>query len=180
MPDYTRWLNDATGSHDADLFDGLYVELKRIAAGKLAMERQGQTLDATALVHEAWLRLQKSSPEQWRDRKQFYHAAAEAMRRILVEAARRRLAVKRGGGLSEVPLDECDPPAPVADERLLEIHDALDQLAAEDPLKARIVNMRYFGGLGNDEIAVLLELNEKTIRRHWILAKIWLYRAMKR
>jgi RNA polymerase sigma factor (TIGR02999 family) len=178
MPDYTRVLNAATASGDEDLFAGLYVELKKIAAGRMAAERQGGTLDATALVHEAWLRLQNTAPERWRDRKQFFAAAAEAMRRILVESARRRMAAKRGGGESPVPLDGLDIPAPVADERLLGIHEVLDRLEAEDEIKARIVKLRFFSGMEHDEIAALLEVNEKTVRRHWALAKVWLYRAI--
>jgi RNA polymerase sigma factor (TIGR02999 family) len=180
MFDYTRWLNASTDSGEDDLFAGLYAELKKIAAGRMAIERQGGTLDATALVHEAWLRLQKSAPEKWRDRKQFFAAAAEAMRRILVESARRRLAAKRGAGEDAVPLDGLDLPSPVADERLLGIHEVLDQLALEDELKAHIVKLRFFGGMNHDEIAALLEVNEKTVRRHWSLAKIWLYRAMNK
>ena len=180
MPDYTRLLNASTVSNDNELFAGLYAELKKIAAGRMAAERQGGTIDATALVHEAWLRLQKSSPEQWRDRKQFFAAAAEAMRRILVESARRRMAAKRGGGEAAVPLDGIDLPAPVNDERLLGIHEVLGQLEAEDEIKARIVKLRFFSGMNHDEIAALLEVNEKTVRRHWELAKVWLYRAMEK
>jgi RNA polymerase sigma factor (TIGR02999 family) len=178
MSDYTRLLNGSSASGDDDLFASLYAELKKIAAGRMAAERQGGTLDATALVHEAWLRLQHSAPEQWRDRKQFFAAAAEAMRRILVEAARRRMASKRGGGEGAVPLDGLDLPAPVADERLLGIHEVLDQLEAEDEIKARIVKLRFFSGMNHDEIAALLGLNEKTVRRHWALAKVWLYQQI--
>ena len=178
MPDYTRLLNASTASSDNDLFAGLYAELKKIAAGRMAAECQGGTLDATALVHEAWLRLQKSAPEKWRDRKQFFAAAAEAMRRILVESARRRMAAKRGGGEACVPLEGLDLPAPVADERLLGIHEVLDRLEAEDELKAQIVKLRFFSGMNHDEIAALLEVNEKTVRRHWALAKVWLYQQI--
>ncbi len=178
-PDYTRLLNASTVSNNGDLFAGLYAELKKIAAGRMAVERKDQSLNATALVHEAWLRLQKSAPEQWRDRKQFFAAAAEAMRRILVEAARRRIAVKRGGGEAHVPLDGLDLPAPVADERLLGIHEVLDELEAEDEIKARIVKLRFFSGMNYDEIAALLEVNEKTVRRHWALAKLWLYQQIE-
>lgn len=181
MPDYTRLLNASTASSDNDRFAGLYAELKKIAAGRMALECQDRTLDATALVHEAWLRLQKSAPESWRDRKQFFAAAAEAMRRILVESARRRLAVKRGGGEDAVPLDRLpDLPTPAADERLLGIHEVLDQLEAEDEIKARIVKLRFFSGLNHDEIAALLEVNEKTVRRHWALAKVWLFQAIEK
>jgi RNA polymerase sigma factor (TIGR02999 family) len=177
-PDYTRLLNASTASSDNDLFAGLYAELKKIAAGRMAAERQGGTLDATALVHEAWLRLQNTAPEQWRDRKQFFAAAAEAMRRILVEAARRRIAAKRGGGEGVVPLDGIDLPAPVADEHLLDIHEVLARLEAEDEIKARIVKLRFFSGMNHDEIAALLGINEKTVRRHWSLAKVWLYQEI--
>jgi len=178
-PEYTRLLNaSAQSGGDAD-FAGLYAEMKNIAAGRMAAERPGGTLNATALVHEAWLRLQKSRPEHWRDRKQFFAAAAEAMRRILVEAARRRLASKRGSGKAAVPLDELDLPAPANDERILEINEVLDQLEAHDELKARIVKLRFFSGMNHDEIAALLDVNEKTIRRHWALAKVWLFQAIE-
>lgn len=180
MPDYTQWLN-ASGSSaiDNDLVPVLYGELKRIAASRMALEGQGHTLNTTALVHEAWLRVQKSCPEEWRDRGQFFGAMAEAMRRILVEAARRRNAAKRGGGESDIPLDGLDLHGTVIDERLLEIHEVLDRLEAEDPTKAQIVKLRFFSGMSNDEIASLLEISEKTVRRHWALAKVWLYRAIE-
>ena len=179
MSDYTRWLNASAASRDEEMFAGLYAELHRIARGRMAAERPGQTLDATALVHEAWLRLQKSAPEEWRDRKQFYGAAAEAMRRILVEAARRRMAAKRGEGEVAVPLDEALPvPAPMPDERLLGVHEVLDQLEEEDEMKARIVKLRFFGGMNHGEIAALLEVSEVTVRRHWAVAKVWLYDAL--
>ena len=145
----------------------------------MAMERPGMTLNTTALVHEVWLRLEKSSPDQWRDRAQFFGAAAEAMRRILVEAARRRLSAKRGGGAEIVRLDGPDSGEIAEDRRLLGVHEVLDALEAEDPLKARIVKLRFFSGLENQEIAALLEVNGKTVRRHWELAKIWLYRAIR-
>lgn len=180
MSDLTRWLNASTASRDDEMFAVLYAELHKIARGRMASERDGQTLDATGLVHEAWLRLEKSAPEEWRDRKQFYAAAAEAMRRILVDAARRRLAAKRGGGQEPIPLeDEMPVPAPVADERLLGIHEVLDELEREDELEARIVKLRFFGGMTHAEIAALLEISERTVERHWALAKLWLYRALK-
>lgn len=179
MEDVTHWLNASTSSQDEEVFAGLYEELHRIARGKMAMERPGHTLSSTALVHEAWLRLQKSAPEKWRDRKQFYAAAAEAMRRILVESARRRLAAKRGGEAEVVPLDDSlAVAAPLPDERLIGVHEVLDELEKEDELKARIVKMRFFGGLKHDEIAALLEVSQPTVRRHWTLAKMWLYDAM--
>lgn len=178
MPDYTRLLNDAPGSQDGELFAGLYAELQQIARGRMVMERPGQTLNATALVNEAWLRLQKSSPGQWRDRRQFYAAASEAMRRILIEAARRRLADKRGAGVEAVLLDGLNLQSKTPDQRLLDIHEVLDELEKEDETKARIVKLRFFSGMNHNEIAALLEVSEKTVRRHWALAKVWLYRAM--
>lgn len=179
MEDVTRWLNASTDCQDGELFAGLYGELKNIARARMAGERPGHTLGATALVHEAWLRLEKSAPEQWRDRRQFYAAAAEAMRRILVESARRRLAAKRGGAAVVVSADEIDLPAPLPDERLLAVHEALERLEEEDEEKARIVKLRFFGGMKNDEIAALLEVNEKTVRRHWTMAKVRLFRALE-
>ncbi|MEZ5327965.1 MAG: ECF-type sigma factor [Verrucomicrobiales bacterium] len=181
MSDITRWLNASPTSRDEEMFAGLYVELHKIARGRMASERSGQTLDATALVHEAWLRLEKSAPEEWRDRTQFYAAAAEAMRRILVDAARRRLAAKRGEGAQAACLDDgLLIPAPMADERLLEVHEILDQLEKEHPLDAQIVKLRFFGGLKQDEIAALLEVSEKTVQRHWIMAKTWLYQVLQK
>lgn len=161
-----------------DLVKQIYVELKRVARGRLAMERHGLTLNTTALVHEVWLRLEKSSPDQWRDRAQFFAAAAEAMRRILVEAARHRLAAKRGGGVEVVRLDDPEAAEIAEDRGLLGIHEVLDALEAEDPMKAQIVKLRFFSGLENREIGALLDVNEKTVRRHWELAKVWLYRAI--
>lgn len=133
-------------------------------------------------MHEAWLRLERSASRQWRDRAEFYGFAAEAMRRILVESARRRLSAKRGGGAAKVPLEENDLPvtSPLPDDRLLEVHEVLDQLEAEDEIKARIVKLHFFGGMNHSEIAALLEVNEKTIRRHWEIAKVWLYRSLEK
>ncbi len=177
--DFTRWLNASTESRDDELFAGLYTELKRIAGARMAGERSDHTLNATALVHEAWLRLEKTAPDQWRDRKHFFAAVSEAMRRILVEAARRRLAAKRGGNKATIPEDEVNILAPIPDDRLLAVHEVLDQMEQEDEMKARIVKLRFFGGMNNDEIAALLEVNEKTVRRHWTVAKVWLYRALE-
>ncbi len=179
MTDYTRWLNNSDQTRDHEVFAGLYAELRRIARSKMAGEKQGGTLDTHGLIHEAWLRLEKSAPEQWRDRKQFYAAASEAMRRILVDAARRRLAAKRGGGEGAVPLDDELPvAAPMEDERLLDVNEALDRLEVEFPMDAQIVKLRFFSGLGNEEIATLLEVSERTVERHWKLAKVWLYREL--
>ncbi len=182
MADHTRWLNDSPDARDAEQFAALYEELKKIARSRMRNERAGHTLGATALVHEAWLRLERDAPRQWRDRAEFYGFAAEAMRRILVESARRRLSAKRGGGESSAPLEDNDLPvtSTLPDDRLLEIHEVLDQLDEEDEIKARIVKLRFFGGMTHAEIAALLEVNEKTVRRHWEMARVWLYRALEK
>ncbi|NIP93805.1 MAG: sigma-70 family RNA polymerase sigma factor [Akkermansiaceae bacterium] len=180
MSDYTRWLNGDSDLHDGEMFGALYDELKKIARSRMRGERAGHTLDATALVHEAWLRLEKSAPEHWRDRREFFALAAEAMRRILVESARRRLTRKRGGGAEAVPLEEFNLPVTPAlpDDRLLEVHEVLDRLEVENEMDARIVKLRFFGGMTTAEIAALLEVSEMTVQRHWAAAKVWLYRAL--
>jgi RNA polymerase sigma factor (TIGR02999 family) len=180
MTDQTQWLNASPDSRHGEMFGVLYEELKKIARSRMRGESASHTLCATALVHEAWLRLERSSPREWRNRGEFYGMAAEAMRRILVESARRRLARKRGSGVEDLPLEEWNLPVTTGlpDDRLLEVHEVLDRLEAEDETKARIVKLRFFGGLNHDEIAALLGVNEKTVRRHWMVTKIWLYRAL--
>lgn len=178
----TRILNTKPSDDDTartELFRTVYEELRGMAAAKMAAEGPGHTLQATALVHEAYLRLADAT-SPWANRRHFFGAAAEAMRRILVESARRRSAAKRGAGQSAQPLDENLPGLESADDgRMLLVHDALDALEAEDPLKAAIVKLRVFAGLGHDEIAALLEVNEKTVRRHWELAKLALFRIIR-
>jgi len=142
-------------------------------------EPADQTLQPTALVHEAWLRLGGDEQADWKNRAHFLGAAAEAMRRILVENARRKLRLKRGGGDERVALQESSIEAPGVDERVLQVHDALETLAAEDPHKAEIVKLRFFVGLDHNEIAALLGVNEKTVRRHWEVAKVRLFQAIK-
>jgi RNA polymerase sigma factor (TIGR02999 family) len=164
---------------DGQLLTLVYDELRRLAAAKMSHEAPGQTLQPTALVHEAWLRLGMEAQSHWQTRNHFLAAAAEAMRRILVETARRKLRLKRGGGRERVDLEESAIAAPAEDEKLLLVHEALDVLAAEDPQKAQIVKLRFFGGLGHDEIAALLGVNEKTIRRHWEVAKVRLFQNIK-
>ncbi len=180
MADHTRWLNDSPDARDAEQFAVLYEELRKIARSRMRSERAGHTLGATALVHEAWLRLERDAPRQWRDRGEFYGMAAEAMRRILVESARRRLSAKRGGGEAAVPLEDNDLPvtSSLPDDRLLEIHEVLDQLEAENEMDARIVKLRFFGGMKQAEIAALLGVSEMTVGRHWAAAKVWLYQAL--
>ncbi len=163
-----------------DLLPLVYDELRRLAAAKMANEPPGQTLQPTALVHEAWLRLSQESRTTWKNREQFYAMAAEVMRRILVDRARRRRSRKHGGDLERVDLDAVELPVPADDALVLDVHEALEQLTAEDPEKAAVVKLRFFVGLENSEVAALLGVSEKTVQRHWAFAKAWLFRAMRR
>jgi RNA polymerase sigma factor (TIGR02999 family) len=163
-----------------ELLPLVYDELRHLAAAKMANEAPGQTLQPTALVHEAWLRLSQESRTTWKNREQFYAMAAEVMRRILVDRARRRRSRKHGGDLERVDLDALELPGPADDALVLDVHEALEQLSAEDPQKAEVVKLRFFVGLGNAEVAALLGVSEKTVHRHWAFAKAWLFRAMRR
>lgn len=163
----------------SELLSLVYDELRRMAAAKMAREHSAQTLQPTALVHEAWLRLGGDHQPAWQNRAHFFAAAAEAMRRILVENARRKSRAKRGGGSERVELHESAIQAPGDDEKVICVHEALEALAAEDPQKAEIVKLRFFVGLDHHEIASLLGVNEKTVRRHWELAKLKLFQTIK-
>jgi RNA polymerase sigma factor (TIGR02999 family) len=155
----------------------VYDELRRLAARKLAQEAPGQTLQPTALVHEAYLRLVgPGEGPQWSGRGHFFAAAAEAMRRILVESARRKKRQKRGGGLRREEL--ADAPAPSADDRLLALDEALARLAGEDPLAARVVELRHFAGLGHEQIAAALGITVYQARQKWTYARAWLSDAL--
>jgi RNA polymerase sigma factor (TIGR02999 family) len=157
-----------------ELLPLVYEELRQLAARKLASESPGQTLQPTALVHEAWLRLVRSPGQNWQNRAHFYRTAAECMRRILIDAARRKAQIRHGGGQQRMVLDESQILANTDHERLLHVNDALDLLAAKDPVKAEIVKLRFFGGLENREIAEVLGLSERTVERGWSFAKAWL------
>lgn len=164
----------------AELLPLVYGELRRLAAARMAREPPGHTLQPTALVHEAWLRLAGSEgPAAWKGRAHFLAAASEAMRRILVERARRRQRLKRGAGAEHLALDDDTLVAPVDDARILQVHEALERLGSDDPLKLEIVKLKFFVGLGNTDIAALLEVNEKTVRRHWEVAKVRLFREIQ-
>ena len=181
MGDVTQLLQSmARGNVGAadELLPLVYGELRRLAASKMAREAAGHTLQPTALVHEAWLRLGGDAQPAWTNRGHFLATAAEAMRRILVESARRRLRQKRGGGAVRIELDECQIEAPADDEKMIQVHEALEALANEDPQKAEIVKLRFFAGLGHEEIAAMLGVNEKTVRRHWEMAKVRLYQII--
>ena len=158
----------------------VYDELRRLAAARLAQEKPGQTLQATALVHEAYLRLVDTDKAQhWDSRAHFFAAAAEAMRRILVEQARRKRSRKHGGGLARQELDEAEVAAPEAPEDLLALDEALDRLAARDPAKAELVKLRYFAGLPEEEAAAALGISRATASRWWAFARAWLIDALE-
>ncbi len=163
----------------ADLMPLVYDELRRLAAYKMAQEKPGQTLQPTALVHEAWLRLNQSNRQEWRGREHFFRAAAEAMRRILVENARRKSRIRHGGQFERVDCDLIDLPIAADDEKCLQVNEALDRLAEIDPRKAEVVKMRMFVGLQVQEIAAALNASEKTVQRDWTFAKAWLSRELK-
>jgi RNA polymerase sigma factor (TIGR02999 family) len=157
----------------------VYQELRNLAASKMAAQPPGHTLQATALVHEAYLRLVGSNRQDWDGRAHFFAAAAEAMRHILVDTARRKKRVKHGGDLWRVNADEIEIAAELDDEKLLLVHESLDKLALEDPVKARVVKLHYFAGLTHAETAEILNLSEKTIRRHWNYARVWLFESIQ-
>jgi len=159
----------------------VYEELRRIAAHKMAGEAAGHTLQATALVHEAWLRLVGADHDLqgWKNRAHFFAAAAEAMRRILVESARRKQSLKRGGGAERVDLNESALVLSAPPDELLAVHEALDGLASEDPLAAELVKLRYFVGMTMEEAASALGLGKRTAESVWTYARVWLHREIR-
>jgi RNA polymerase sigma factor (TIGR02999 family) len=178
MSDVTQLLNaiDAGDPKAADqLLPLVYEELRKLAAVRMAREKPGQTLQPTALVHEAWLRLAGAEQYTWDNRRHFFAAAAEAMRRILVERARRRTAAKRGGGAEKVDLEELELPSPATDDdQLLAVSEALGKFAALDPRKAELVKLRYFVGMSFDEAATALGIAVPTAKQWWAYARAWL------
>jgi RNA polymerase sigma factor (TIGR02999 family) len=163
-----------------ELLPLVYNELRKLAGARMARLPPGQTIAATALVHEAWLRIEGGQKQSWESRKHFFSAAAQAMRHILIERARRKLRARHGAGLERLDLDGIEIPAPTDDERLLQLNEALDQLAAVAPDKAEVVKLRFFAGLDEQEIASLLQVSPRTVERHWSYAKAWLFDQMKR
>lgn len=182
MHDLTLLLNRLSGEHHVaanQLLPLVYQELRRVAAQKMARETPGQTLQATALVHEAWMRVGGES-QSWENRAHFFGAAAEAMRRILIEQARRKNAQRHGGRHERVNIDEVEIVAAVQDDELLAVHEALEKLAAHDAQKAELVKLRYFAGLTIDEAAEVLGISTPTAKRCWTYARAWLYRAIEK
>jgi RNA polymerase sigma factor (TIGR02999 family) len=178
MADVTQILSQIElGDQDAaqQLLPVVYDELRKLAAAKMAHEKPGQTLQATALVHEAYLRLvDREKQQQWNSRGHFFAAAAEAMRRILIESARRKAGPEAGGGLKHLEISCVDPETPRMDVDLLALHEALDRLAAKDARKAELVKLRFFAGLTNEEAALVLGITPRTAYADWSYAKAWL------
>ncbi len=183
MSEVTRIL-DAIGDGDpqatAELLPLVYNELRKLAARRLAQEKPGQTLQGTALVHEAYMRLlgPEGAEQQWNSRGHFFAAAAEAMRRILVEQARRKKRLRHGGGGHRIDLDSQLCIFEDVDDTLLAVSDALERLAAEEPAAAEVVKLRYFAGLTLEETAAALNISVRTVNRHWTYARAWLYEQL--
>ena len=182
MSDVTRILNSASNG-DAraanELLPLVYEELRKLAAAKMASENPGHTLQPTALVHEAWLRLAGDANRKWNDRTHFFAAAAEAMRRILVDNARRKRAQRHGGGQQRLELPDLAAPSAPNDDQLLVVNDALDKFAALDPQKAELLKLRYFVGMTIEETSEALGISKATAKRHWDYAKAWLYEEIR-
>jgi RNA polymerase sigma factor (TIGR02999 family) len=182
MSEVTRILN-AMGEGEAQASDRLlplvYEELRKLAASKMAQEQGAQTLQPTALVHEAWLRLGGVDVKAWNSRGHFFGAAAEAMRRILIENARRRTARRHGGGQARIDIEEVDIAAPAADDQLLAMDETLGRFARLDSRKAELVKLRYFVGMTIEEAANALGISEATAKRWWEYARAWLYTEMR-
>jgi len=182
MAEVTRILNaiERGEPHAAEeLLPLVYDELRRLAARRLANERPGQTVQATELVHEAWLRLIGNDGNQWNGRRHFFGAAAEAIRRILIERARRKNSLRGGGELQRVALEELEIAAPMNDEDLLALHEALNELTALDPLAAELIKLRFFTGLTHEEAADLLGLSRSAADRTWTFARAWLFQQIR-
>ena len=182
MSDVTRIL-EALGHGDPTAADGLlplvYQDLRKLAALKMAGQAPGHTLQPTALVHEAWLRLAGNQSGQYAGRAHFYAAAAEAMRHILIDSARRKRAARNGGGQVRVDIEDVQIASLADDDELLAVHDVLDTLAAEDPQKAELTKLRYFVGLTFEEAAEVLNISVATAKRHWAYARAFLYEEIQ-
>ena len=156
----------------------VYEELRKLAAARMTREASGHTLQPTALVHEAWLRLVGAGDRNWQNQAYFFAAAAEAMRRILIENARRKARLKHGGGQERVDVDELNLAAASPDDKILLVDEALKEMEKENPERARVVLLKFFSGLGNKEVAQLMDISERTVGRHWVCAKDWLFRKI--
>ena len=182
MSDVTRILNAIEGGDPKasdELLPLVYEELKILAAQKMGQERPGQTLQATALVHEAYVRLVEAESQNWSSRNHFFMAAAEAMRRILIDRARHKKSLKRGGKHQRVDMDNLAVAFEEPNENLVALDEALTKLAAEDCTKADLVKLRYFAGLSIDQAAEVLQISRASAIRHWSFARTWLFHCLK-
>jgi len=162
-----------------ELLPMVYEELRRMAAARMAREAAGHTLQPTALVHEAWMRLVEDGSRSWESRAHFFGAASEAMRRILVESARRKSRLKRGGRPERVLIDDLEIAASAPNDSIVLIDEALEQLELLDAERARVVVLKFFGGLKSDEVAQNLGIGERSVERHWAFAKVWLFKWIR-
>jgi RNA polymerase sigma factor (TIGR02999 family) len=169
----------SAGKAGSELLPLVYDELRRLAAHRMAGQAPGHTLQPTALVHEAWLRLTGNQQAQFNGRTHFFAAAGEAMRHILIDSARRKKALRHGGGQVRVDMEEVILAAGTDDEELMAVHELLDKLAAEDPQKAELTKLRYFVGLTFEEAAEVLGISVATAKRHWAYARAWLYHEIQ-
>jgi|SRR5688572_2351329 len=162
-----------------ELLPAVYQELRRLAAHKIAHELPGQTLQPTALVHEAWLRVSGDADKKWDGRAHFFAAAAEAMRRILIDRARRKAAVRHGGGQQRIPIEDVELATPANDDQLIAVSEALDKLGVQHKAEAELVKLRYFVGMTNEEAAEVLGISPRTAKYYWTHARAWLYREIR-
>jgi RNA polymerase sigma factor (TIGR02999 family) len=167
-------------SHAAEkLLPLVYDELRKLAAFRMAREPAGHTLQPTALVHEAWLQLVGSANQDWKSRAYFFAAAAEAMRRILVWHARKKARLKHGGGQQKLNIEDIKLADAAPDEKILLVNEALENLEQSNPERARVVVLKFFGGMTNEEVAETLGIGERSVERHWMFAKSWLFNKIK-
>lgn len=183
MNDITRMLRAVADDEPRSmelLLPLVYEELRRMAAQRMARQPAGQTLQATALVHEVFLRLIANAEHTWENRRHFFASAAEAMRHILVDRARRRAAVRHGGGQVRLALEDVVVASEAADESVVSVHEALERLARQDPAAAELVKLRFFGGFTFAQAAELMEVSERTAKRMWAYARAWLFEEISR
>jgi RNA polymerase sigma factor (TIGR02999 family) len=178
----TRMLQrvESEGGASAELLPLVYEQLRRLAAARMAREAAGQTLQPTALVHEAWLRLIQGGEQHWRSRGHFFGAAALAMRRILIDRARQKMRAKRGGGVEPVAIDEVEIAEAMPDERILQVDAALERLKEAEPEMAHLVTLKFYGGLTDKEAAETLGITDRTVRNRWRYARAWLLEELRR
>lgn len=179
----TRVLNAvATGNGEASskLFPLVYDELRKLAAARMQRGLQNQTLQATALVHEAWLQLNRAGDRTWQSRAHFFGAAADAMRQILIDVARKKSRQKRGAGQAHLNIDDVEVAAVPPEDHVLLIDEALKKLEEKSPEEARVVVLKFFGGLTNEEVAESLGVSRRTVDRQWAAAKVWMFQQIRR